>query len=258
MQNHPPFSDPQQSQQSQPPMYQPQAPQPGFFPGGAPGYPPTQPEFGSPLATPGVPVPAPGQPQHQPQSNRKKLLIGGGIGCGALLVLCVCAGLIASAGILGSTSTTAGGAPTTSLQSSLQTPTALPTATDTPNPNAGAPAYTQTVLTDSTTLSTDLNQVGTQCGNQDLSACRAALVAVRDDSQSFLDDLDAQPTPPCLAAVDTSLRAGLNDVHTAAVEAIDGIDTIDASKIQDGTSLMNKATTEIDSASSAFEKASCS
>jgi hypothetical protein len=212
------------------------------------------------MATPGMPViaPAQGQPQNQPQSNRKKLLIGGGIGCGALLVLCLCAGLIASAGIRGSNSTTSGGAPTTSLQSSMQTPTPPPTATDTPNPNAGAPAYTQTVVSDSTTLSTDLNQVGTQCGNQSLSACRDALVAVRDDSQSFLDDLDAQPTPPCLAAVDKSLRAGLNDVHAAAVEAIDGIDTIDVSKIQAGTDLMNKATTEIDNASSAFEKASCS
>ena len=211
------------------------------------------------MTTPDAPVPTQGQPQNQPQSNRKKLLIGGGIGCGALLVLCMCAGLIASAGILGANSTTTtGGAPTTSLQASLQTPTSQPTATDTPNPNAGAPAYTQTVVSDSTTLSTDLNQVGTQCGNKDLSACRDALVAVRDDSQSFLDDLDAQTTPPCLAAVDKSLRAGLNDVHAAAVEAIDGIDTIDASKIQAGTDLMNKATTEIDSASSAFEKASCS
>lgn len=255
MQNYPPFPDPQQPQ---PPTYQPQAPQPGFSSSGTPGYPPTQPEFGSPMATPGAPVPAQGQPQNQPQSNRRKLLLGSGIGCGALLVLCMCAGLIASAGILGSSSTTTGGASTTSLLSSLQTPATQPTATDTPNPNADAPAYTQTVLGDSTTLSTDLNLVGTQCGNQSLSACRGALVAVREDSQRFLDDLDAQPTPPCLAAVDKSLRAGLNDVHAAAVEAIDGIDTIDASKIQAGTDLMNKATTEIASASSAFEKASCS
>ena len=62
----------------------------------------------------------------------------------------------------------------------------------------------------------------------------------------------------------TNAALGLLDEKIAAViekaaqEVIDGIDTYSVSKIKDGTVLMNKATTEIDTASAELEKANCS
>jgi hypothetical protein len=227
----------------------------------APDYTPTSPP---PLpATPvGMPAGAPtwnpgvqNQPS-TPKSNRNKLLIGGGIGCGVLLVLCTCVGLLGAAASLGSSSSASNGSPTATTQAQIQIET--PTATATTDPNAGSAAYISVVTSDSSTLGDDLTKVGTDCdSNKSLSGCRAALVVVREDSQSYLDDLDANPAPPCLASVDKPLRAGLNDVHAATQTVIDGIDTLDTSKVQDGTALMNKATTEINAANSAFGKASC-
>jgi hypothetical protein len=104
-----------------------------------------------------------------------------------------------------------------------------------------------------------MTTVGDECGSgQDLSGCRAALVTARDDSQTFLDDLNAQPTPPCLKSADTPLRAALRDVHSAAQEVIDGIDSYSVAKIKAGTALMNKATTEINTASAELKQVSCS
>ncbi|HEU5348211.1 MAG TPA: hypothetical protein VFU63_06330 [Ktedonobacterales bacterium] len=83
-------------------------------------------------------------------------------------------------------------------------------------------------------------------------------MTLHQDSETFLDDLDGQPAPPCMSSVDKPLRAALHDVDAAAQEVIDGIDNYDVSKINDGTRLMNKATTEIDTASSELDKANCS
>jgi hypothetical protein len=191
--------------------------------------------------------------------NRKKLLIGGGIGCGALLVLCMCAGLLGALLSNGSTSANSGGSPTATQQSQPQKLDVTPTPAATTDPNAGASAYASVVTTDSTILGADLSAVSDVCGSgQDLSGCRATLVTVRDDSKNFLNDLDAHPSPPCLTSADKPLRAALNDVNSAAQEIIDGIDSFSTSKIKAGTALMSKATTEINTATSELEKASCS
>jgi hypothetical protein len=171
----------------------------------------------------------------------------------------MCAGLLGALLSNGSTSANSGGSPTATQQSQPQKLKVAPTPTATTDPNAGASAYVSVVTTDSTILGADLSAVSDVCGGgQDLSGCRAALVTTRDDSQTFLDDLGAQPAPACLKAADTPLRASLRDLHSAAQEVIDGIDTYSVSKIKDGTVLMNKATTEIDTASAELEKANCS
>lgn len=172
----------------------------------------------------------------------------------------MCAGLAGAVASLGASPASTGGTPATSQPpSSVPQPTATQQPTATPNHNAGAAAYVTVVSNDSSTLSTDLKQVGTDCGSgQDLASCRSALVTVRDDSSSFLSDLDAHPAPPCMASVDKPLRAALRDVHSAAQEVIDGIDSLDVSKVKDGTATMNKATGEINTASDALDNVNCS
>jgi hypothetical protein len=266
MQQHPAFPDPRQPEQ--PPLQPDPGPQqvsqqryapPPYTPYSPPPY--VSPNY-STEATPGAGYPPhpPQAPQaSQGQSNRKKLLIGGGIGCGALLVLCMCAGMVSAIAALGSSPSTAQGVQTPGATIQVQTPTTTPQPTATLNPNAGAGDYVAVVTVDATLVVGDLTDVGTVCGNgDDLSGCRAALVTARDDGKSFLADLDAHPAPPCLKAADKPLRAALRDIVSAAQEIIDGIDTISTSKIQDGTALIKKATSEIDTATSELKKASCS
>lgn len=110
---------------TQPPQVPPQMP---------PQMPLQAPPPFAPVAASGAPTP--------PQSNRNKLLIGGGIGCGVLLVLCLCAVIASALGSKGSTPVAQGGSSTTTQQSNTQAPagtplptaTAKPTATATPQP----------------------------------------------------------------------------------------------------------------------------
>jgi hypothetical protein len=172
----------------------------------------------------------------------------------------MCVGLLSALASRGNTSASSGGSPTaTQQQSRVLAPTSTPKPTATSNPNAGSGAYVAVVSRDSSTLTTDLNQVGTDCGSgQDIVSCRSALVTLQTDSESFLNDLDAHPAPPCLSTVDKPLRTALNDLDASSQEVIDGIDNYDVAKIKDGTALMSEATPEINSASSAFENANCS
>ena len=251
MQDFPTTPDPQNGQQG------PQAPNPPQPYANQPAYAPP----------PSYVMPG-GQPsQTPPQSNRKKLLIGGGIGCGVLLVLCMCMGLLGAIMAQGGSSAASSNPTATAQQGQTQkaaqmppaTATATPKPTATPNPNAGAPAYAQVISSDGTTLAADMNKVSDKCGSgQDLSGCRSALVSTQSDSESFLADLDAHPAPPCMATVDKPLRAALRDVDSAAQKVIDGIDNYDVGEIDDGSALMSKATSEIDAASSELDKVSCS
>lgn len=226
-------------------------------PASAPAYNPT---YAPPYAAPGA-----ANPQNPPRSNRTKWLIGGGIGCGVLLVMCMCVGLLTAILAQGGSSTASGDPTATTQQGQAQSFAPTPTATTPPkptattNPNAGAGAYATLVQQDSTTLGNDLSSVSDACGStQDLDTCRAAWVTIRDDSASFLDDLDAHPTPPCMKTADTSLRAGLNDVHAASLEVIDGIDQYDPDKIKNGATILTKANGEVNDATSALKNASCS
>lgn len=247
MQQYPTVPDPQQAPLQQPAPDSQQA---------------AAPSQGQPLyAAPYAPPPAAGAPNAPgaPQSNRNRLLIGGGIGCGVLLLLCMCVGVLGTLAALGSTPVASNAAETATSTTQMIHLAETPTPTATANPNAGAAAYVSVVTLDGTTLGNDLNIVSDECGNsQDLSACRAALVVARDDSASFLKDLDAHPTPPCLVSTDQPLRAALRDIQSATQEVIDGIDTYDVSKVQDGSALMQKATKEVNSASSELDKAKCS
>lgn len=106
------------------------------------------PPFGTPTPTGAPPfvTPSPAPGATTPSSNRKKLLIGGGIGCGVLLVLCMCAGLLSTMLANGSTSANTGGSPAaTHQQGNVPAGTPLPTAT--PKPTATATPQPKWVVT---------------------------------------------------------------------------------------------------------------
>jgi len=117
MQGYPNTPDPQRPSQQTPP---PPAP------------------FDAPIAAPPFVAPSPASSAATPSSNRKKLLIGGGIGCGVLLVLCMCAGLLGALLSNGSPSAT-------HQQGNAPAGTPLPTAT--PKPTATATAQPKWVVT---------------------------------------------------------------------------------------------------------------
>ena len=130
MQDYPTTPDPQQGQQNQPGQQGAPAPQPPFSPAPMFAAPPP------PYATPGA-----RQAQNPPQSNRNKLLIGGGVGCGVLLILCMCIGLVSALASQGKTSASSGGAPTFTVAHKAPvtpgpTATPRPTATARPKPTA--------------------------------------------------------------------------------------------------------------------------
>ena len=145
MQGYPTSPDPQQIPQTAPqpaPTPQP-VPQPGpqqYPPTLAPATP--APVWGAPNSS----IP-PNQPR-PPQSNRNKLLIGGGIGCGALLILCMCVGLLGALASRGNTSASSGGSPTaTQQQSQTQKLVGTPKPTTTPKPTATATPQPKWVVT---------------------------------------------------------------------------------------------------------------
>jgi hypothetical protein len=169
----------------------------------------------------------------------------------------MCVGLLTVILAQGGSSTASGDSTATAQQGQVQKFAPTPTATT--NPNAGAGAYATFVEQDSTKLGNDLSSVSDSCSStQELDTCRAAWVTIRDDSASFLSDLDAHPAPPCMQSADKSLRAGLNDVHAASLEVIDGIDQYDPAKINNGATILNKANGEVNDATSALENANCS
>ena len=112
----------------------PQPSQPGQQDAPTPQPTPSQPAYAAP---PPPPYATPGgqQPRNPLSSNRKKLLIGGGIGCGVLLVLCMCMGLLGALASQGNTSASSGNTPAaTAAHKAPGTP--QPTATPKPKPTA--------------------------------------------------------------------------------------------------------------------------
>ena len=99
-----------------------------------------------------------------PSSNRKKLLIGGGIGCGTLLVLCMCAGLLGAILSNGSTSANSGGSPTTTQQSQPQKLNVTPTPDRDNRSQCGRQRLRIAVTADSTILGADMTTLSDVCG----------------------------------------------------------------------------------------------
>ena len=107
------------------------------------------------------------------------------------------------------------------------------------------------------TLSNDFTQVGTDCGNEDIVACRSDLETVITDSTSMQKVLNQNAPPTCLKTVDTQVRAGLIDYKNGAYLAVQGIDDLDTSELTAGNQEMQNGDTAFTQAATDINKAQC-
>ncbi len=114
--------------------------------------------------------------------------------------------------------------------------------------------YQKTVVAHFGALDQAIRSVGTSCGIP--STCRAALTSILTNTNGFLADLNGNPPPACLQAVDTHLRNSLNYYKQAATVGIAEIDQPNADGIALG--LFDVATgPDITRASSLIQQATC-
>lgn len=186
-----------------------------------------------------------------------------------IMVFCAVCGMCSFA--IGAVSNALGGgttanAPThtTTTKQQVVPPTAAPpTATTMPTVDPEIARYRNFVVMQTTTLGTDFTDVGSKCSNgsdgssPDLTACRAALQTAHGDIVTFQQGMGQYPAPACMHNVDVALRTALNDYEQGTQMAIDGIDNYDAGKIQQGATLMDDGTSQLQTATGAVETAVC-
>lgn len=141
-------------------------------------------------------------------------------------------------------------------------PTDRPQATEAPTPTAAsqsqqAVAYVRAVQIDSAAEGSTAGALGVECGSGQASRCRAAFVALQNSTSAFQHDLDANPAPPCLAGPDARLRAGLALESQASQLGIQGIDQIDASKVNQAATVMDQANTDFTQTATLIRQAQC-
>jgi hypothetical protein len=178
-------------------------------PSSQPPYPPyrqppstTQPDYPYPQ-----PLPSPRPPK---KSHRTLWIVLGSIG-GVLIACCVLVGVAAA--LSPNSGNSANGSPTATSGPTATPPP--PTATTDPQ-LAKAASYTAAVLPPMQTLSNDLDQMSTDCGNEDIVACRTDLEHIITDSTSFQTTLNQNPPPACLKSVDKQIRVGVIDYKNGA------------------------------------------
>ncbi len=187
-----------------------------------------------------------------------------GAGCAALLLTCVICAALAGivSGHSGATSApmavatpTHAAAATHAVRKATPVPTLAPTATA--DPNATAPIYAAVIQTDTGTLAADFGSVHNDCGVQSAATCYADLQRVATDTQSFVDDLNAMPAPPCLTTVDGNLRVALADYEQAAQEGMDGITESNADLLNASAADFSAGTAALGVATTALKSAQC-
>ena len=219
---------------------------------------------GAPATTPLRPEPtgiAPAPPLNGARGwwSRQTRSAQRGVGCASLVIaltlICGLCGMMANAAS-GAASTADTSAPTATSAA-----TRMPAPTDTPaNPNdpAKVVAYAQVAQADTKPIVDDDSAISADCGAGDLAACRADLVTLSSDAQQFLDDLNANPAPPCLQPTDKLLRKALNQMKAGADEAVKGIDDDRADEVNNGTALIVKSDQTLMQATQAVKAAKCS
>jgi hypothetical protein len=69
--------------------------------------------------------------------------------------------------------------------------------------------------------------------------------------------LDQNPPPDCLKASDQELCSALNDYLTGSTEMLKGINNVDQSEIDAGTTLFDQGNTEINQTTGDMRSATC-
>jgi hypothetical protein len=197
------------------------------------------------------PVPPP-----LPKKNRRTLWIILGIVGGALIACFVFVGVAAA---LSPNKSANGSLEATSGSTATPMPTSTPIPpTPTTDPQiVEAANYAAAILPPMQTLQNGFTQVGTDCGNQNIVACRSNLEKVISGGTTIQTALSQNPAPACLKSVDKQIRSGLVDYKNGAYLAVRGIDGLNASEINAGTAEMDSGNTAFSQAATGLRKAKC-
>jgi hypothetical protein len=140
-----------------------------------------------------------------------------------------------------------------------------PSPTPSPAPITGAASgerdrdeyrtYVFTVTVDGSNLVAALSELRT-C-NGDRAACRHALASASDSVAAFEKDLDANPSPACLAATDSALRTALEFYDRGLHLVEDGSAAQDRLRVTQGAILLAVGTWKLGAAVRAARRSSC-
>lgn len=178
--------------------------------------------------------------QQQPQRHRRRVwLIGSGIAALVLLGCCATYGALAMSRGAGQQAQ-------------------VPQATATSTPDDRAASFRTYVQLESTALGTDFDAVAANCtADGVLATCRAKLKTAHDTAVEFLQGLDTHPAPPCLAAAEKSLRAGLTKYARGTTLMLDGLDANSLSLIKAGNTDVTQGATALETAAQSLQTAAC-
>jgi hypothetical protein len=164
--------------------------------------------------------------------------------------------------------------PPTSTSTPAPTPTAspLPTPVSTPAPTAIAAstpapaalsqhdltvAYVSMTERDAHSAAAALRSMGSACQGGDLQPCRRGMVTARNAVQAYQSDLDQTAPPACLSSADGEIRQALGNLRDGLDLGISGVDNLEASRVDQGVSLIMQGNDHLTSASALIRSASC-
>jgi hypothetical protein len=99
--------------------------------------------------------------------------------------------------------------------------------------------------------------MGTDCTNENLTACRSDASAVGTEARSFLNDIGKLTVPACLSATNLELGAALELLIDGDNDAVAGIDANDANQIEQGAQLITLASTHLTKANDLLDAHPC-
>jgi hypothetical protein len=138
---------------------------------------------------------------------------------------------------------------------------ATPVPTPRPKASAGpslSAAYANALQVDAQHLVAANGARTTSCATtRDLAGCRTALQQVASAAAALQRDLDAHPAPSCMQSADTTLRSAVGMFQQGATLGTQGIDEGSSSKLSQGKTVLDQATTRLLSASDLLGRAGC-
>lgn len=136
--------------------------------------------------------------------------------------------------------------------------TPSPRARPTPRPPTAYERYRAAAAAGGVQVDAHIDAVQQGCtAPANLAVCRAALVSLQGSDSQLRTQLDQVGTPPCLGGADPALRKALDDLDTAASQAIGGIDGQDPGRIVTGVQTVGQNRAPLTTALQAVHTAAC-
>jgi hypothetical protein len=83
------------------------------------------------------------------------------------------------------------------------------------------------------------------------------MVTARNAVQAYQSDLDQTAPPACLSSADGEIRQALGNLRDGLDLGISGVDNLEASRVDQGVSLIMQGNDHLTSASALIRSASC-